>query len=111
MLVLGLAYRANVKEAANSSALLLIEALRQRGARPIIHDPLFSEDELRELGLEPAGELPQRVDALIVQAWHDAYRNLDLASFTGCRALLDGRNAVDRTLVEAAGMQYLGIGR
>ncbi len=112
VLVLGLAYRANVKEAAHSSALLLVEALRQRGARPIIHDPLYSDDEVRDLGLEPAGELPPpRIDALIVHAWHDVYRDLDLASFTGCRALLDGRNALDRTAVEAAGMQYLGIGR
>ena len=112
VLVLGLAYRANVKEAAHSSALLLVEALRRRGARPIMHDPLYSDDELRKLGLEPAGALPPpRIDALIVQAWHDVYRDLDLASFTGCRALLDGRNAVDRTAVEAAGMQYLGIGR
>jgi nucleotide sugar dehydrogenase len=112
VLILGLAYRPNVKEAAHSSALLLAEALRDRGARALVHDPLFSNDEARALGLEPA-ELypPERVDAIIVQALHDAYRGLDWRSFAGLRAVLDGRNALDREAVEGAGIRYVGIGR
>ena len=112
VLILGLAYRANVKEAAHSSALPLAEALRELGAQPLVHDPLFSDDEVRALGLQPPDAFPpDHVDALIVQALHDAYRDLDLRSFAGCRAVLDGRNALDRSMVEAAGMRYLGIGR
>ncbi len=112
VLILGLAYRSNVKEAAHSSALLLDEALRQRGARSLVHDPWFSDDELRALGLEPPESFPPpHVDAIIVQALHDAYRDLDLRSFAGCRAVLDGRNALAPSAVEAAGMRYLGIGR
>jgi UDP-N-acetyl-D-mannosaminuronate dehydrogenase len=101
-----------VKEAAYSSAFLLVEALRERGARPLVHDPLFSGDELRALGLEPPASFPpERVDALVVQAWHAAYRELDLRAFVGCRAVLDGRNALDPAAVRAAGLQYVGIGR
>ncbi len=112
VVILGLSYRANVKEAAYSSARLIAAELRARGARPLVHDPLFSAAEITALGLEPAGELPaEGIDAIIVQAYHDAYRDLDLGSFRGCRALLDGRNALDRQRVEAAGMRYLGIGR
>lgn len=112
VLILGLGYRPNVKEAANSSALLLAEALRSRGARPLVHDPLFSPGEIRALGLEPAEPFPpQQVDAVIVQALHDAYRAIDWRAFAGCRAVLDGRNALDRAAVEAAGLRYLGIGR
>ncbi len=48
---------------------------------------------------------------MIVQAWHDEYRELDFGAFTGCRAVLDGRNVLDQTAVEAAGVRYLGIGR
>jgi nucleotide sugar dehydrogenase len=110
-LILGLAYRANVKEASHSSAFLIVEALANRGARAIVHDPLYSDDEIRELGLEPSGPLPRAADAIIVQAWHDAYRELDLAAFTGCRALLDGRNILDREAVERSGLRYVGIGR
>jgi nucleotide sugar dehydrogenase len=111
VLILGLAYRANVKESANSSTFLIAEALASRGARALVHDPLFSNDEICALGLEPAETLPLPVDAIIVQAWHDAYRQLDLRSFGGCRALLDGRDALERSTVEAAGMIYVGIGR
>jgi nucleotide sugar dehydrogenase len=111
VLILGLAYRANVKEAAHSSTFLLAEALRSRGARPLVHDPWFSDDEIRALGLEPPERFPPRVDALIVQALHDAYRELDWRAFAGCRAVLDGRNALDRAVVEAAGLRYVGIGR
>ncbi len=112
VLILGLAYRPNVKEAAHSSALLLSEALRERGTRPLVHDPLFSNDEVRVLGLEPPDRFPPaHIDGLVVQAWHDAYRDLDLRSFAGCRAVLDGRNALDPAAVTAAGMQYVGIGR
>ncbi|MEX0785738.1 MAG: nucleotide sugar dehydrogenase [Dehalococcoidia bacterium] len=112
VLILGLGYRPNVKEAAHSSALLLAEALRERGARPLVHDSLFSEGEIRALGLEPPGEFPTPgVDAIILQAAHSAYAGLDFASFAGCRAVLDGRNALDRAAVEATGMRYLGIGR
>jgi UDP-N-acetyl-D-mannosaminuronic acid dehydrogenase len=114
VLVLGLAYRPNVREAAHSSAILLSRALRDRGARALVHDPFFSDEEVRALGLDPPPLFPpERLDAIIVQAWHDAYRDLDLRAFAanGCRALLDGRNALDRARVEAAGLTYLGIGR
>ena len=111
VLILGLAYRANVKEASHSSTLLIAKALEERGARPIVHDPLFSAGEIRALDLEAVEALPEPCDAIIVQAWHDEYQDLDLAAFTECRAVLDGRNVLDRATVEAAGMRYLGIGR
>ncbi|MEX2158057.1 MAG: nucleotide sugar dehydrogenase [Dehalococcoidia bacterium] len=111
VLILGLAYRPNVKESAYSSALLLAEALRARGARPLVHDPWFSDDEIRALGLEPPEAFPLRVDAIVVQALHDAYGELDFGSFAGLRAVLDGRNVLDRAKVEAADVWYAGIGR
>jgi len=111
VLVLGLAYRANVKEAAHSSAFGIVAALRERGATALVHDPLFGDDEVRALGLEPPARFPIDVDAVAVQAPHDAYRELDWSAFGRCRAVLDGRNALDRAAVEAAGLRYVGIGR
>ena len=37
--------------------------------------------------------------------------DVDFATFLGCRVVLNGRNALDRARVEAAGVRYLGIGR
>jgi nucleotide sugar dehydrogenase len=110
VLVLGLSYRPNVKEAANSSTFLLAEALRSREARVQVHDPLYSDEALRAFGLEPPASFPLPVDAIVLQAPHDAYAGLDYASF-GCRAVLDGRNVLDRAAIEAAGIRYVGIGR
>jgi nucleotide sugar dehydrogenase len=112
VLILGLAYRPNVKEAAGSTTFALARALEARGTLALVHDPLFSAGEVEALGLQPAQPFPPRtVDAVVIQALHDQYGDLDLSAFTGCRAVLDGRNALLRSDVEAKGMIYLGIGR
>ncbi|HXH21366.1 MAG TPA: nucleotide sugar dehydrogenase [Dehalococcoidia bacterium] len=111
VLVLGLAYRGNVKESAFSSTLLMAAALRARGVRVLVHDPLFSPDEIRGQGLEPSPLPPEAaVDAAVLQAAHREYESLDLSALRGCRVFLDGRGAFERARVEAAGIRYAGIG-
>ncbi len=112
VLILGLSYRPNIKEAAHSSTLLLARELAAGGARVLVHDPYFSGGEIARLGLEaPPTFPPPHTDALVIQALHDQYRDLDFASFPGCSLLLDGRNVLSRERIEATGMRYLGIGR
>jgi UDP-N-acetyl-D-glucosamine dehydrogenase len=111
VVVLGLAYRAGVKESRHSSAVGLAGALAAAGAKVYVHDPLYTEDEIRALGLEPPPTFPLAADALVVQAWHVQYRALDLANWPGLRAILDGRAALDPDAVRAMGITYLGIGR
>jgi len=112
VLVLGLAYRGGVKEAELSSTLLVAEALRHKGASVLVHDPLFTPQEIEALGLV-ASTLPPRpsVDAVVLQAGHAEYASLDFASLKGCRVVLDGRGFFDAPKVEAAGMRYVAIGR
>jgi nucleotide sugar dehydrogenase len=114
VLVLGLAYRENVKEPIFSGGVRLISLLREAGAVPLVNDPLFTDEEIAAHGAEPASleDLP-RGDAIILQAFHDAYRDLDWSSVssTGYRIVLDGRNALDPDAIQRAGMQYIGIGR
>lgn len=112
VLILGLAYRENVKESYHSAALRLHRALTEAGAQVLVHDPFFSPEEIAAHGLQPAAlDPPPAVDAIVLQAYHDQYRSLDLAAFPGCRVVLDGRNALSREAVESRGMRYLGIGR
>jgi nucleotide sugar dehydrogenase len=117
VLILGYSYRENVKEPAFSAAKRLIVALREAGATPLVLDPLFTHEELAATGARPAdpAALP-RVDAAIVQAYHRAFTTLDWAGLAaqGCRAVLDGRNALDapaQAAIRDSGMAYLGIGR
>ena len=111
IVVLGLAYRAGVKESRHSSAFTLADALSSMGAKVYVHDPLYSDDEIRAHGLVPPPSWPLPCDALVVQAWHAPYATLDLASFGGLRAVLDGRAALDPASVAKAGVTYVGIGR
>ena len=112
VLILGLAYRGRVKESELSSALLAAEALRRRGAHVLVNDPLFTDDEIRRHGLEPSPLPPAvAIDAVVLQAAHPEYEGLDYASLRGCRAVLDGRNALDARSIEAAGLKYIAIGR
>jgi len=92
--VLGASYRGGVKETAFSGVFPTVAALQSRGADVRVHDPLYSDDELRALGLEPYA-LGDHVDVAILQTDHAAYRELTPADVPGTRLLVDGRNATD----------------
>ena len=112
VLVLGIAYRADVREDAFSSAFRIRDELRAAGATVYGHDPYFSDEHIRSLGFEPYDlASPEPVRGVIVQAGHAAYRSIDLGAIPGLQLLIDGRNALDRATVEASGVAYLGIGR
>lgn len=112
VLVLGIAYRGDVREDAFSSAYMLRDALRAAGAVVHGHDPYYEPDEVAAMGFEPwrpGADTPVRVAFL--QADHAAYRELDLAAIPGLQLVVDGRNALDPAAVRATGVRYLGIGR
>jgi len=92
--VLGAAYRGGVKETAFSGVFPTVAALRARGAEVSVHDPLYSDDELRGLGFEPYA-LGGAADLAILQTDHADYRDLAPADIPGVKLLVDGRNASD----------------
>lgn len=111
VLILGVAYRGEVREAAFTSAKLLQEALLSHGARVYVDDPLFEADELRRLGYRPlVPEVEGEIAAIILQAAHQAYQTFDFRRFGGSQVVLDGRRALRREAIEALGMRYLSIG-
>ena len=111
VLLLGAAYRADVRETAFSSTYLLQAALWRRGATVYVDDPLYGPAELHALGFQP---LPpgreSEVDAIILQTAHRAYQSFDFRRFARCRVLLDGRNTLARAQVEEAGLRYMALG-
>jgi nucleotide sugar dehydrogenase len=114
VLILGVAYRGDVREAAFTTARLLREALAARGARVYAHDPLFDDAELERLGYTPVSAAPAAdIQALVVQAAHSAYATFDFAQFPECRVVLDGRRALSpEQLAELAarGVRCLWVG-
>lgn len=119
--ILGLGFRPEVKEHLMSPAFGVRTALRARGARAVLVDPLYEKAEIVHHGFEPAtlsellGGSPTlpSVDAVVLVTAHRAFLNLDWAQLAarGVRVALDGRNAWDAAAVDAAGVSYLGVGR
>ncbi len=94
--VLGASYRGGVKETAFSGVFPTVEALAAAGATVVVHDPMYADDELRALGLEPFG-LGSPADAVVVQADHAEYRELSAQDVPGVAVLVDGRRITDAT--------------
>jgi nucleotide sugar dehydrogenase len=113
VLLLGVAYRGDVRETAFSSALLLRDALELRGASVYVHDPLYSDAELSAMGYRPLSPAVEGdIMAIVLQSAHSLYRSFDFVRFDHCRILLDGRHVLDaeRGRLEALGIHYLALG-
>lgn len=94
--VLGAAYRGGVKETAFSGVFPTVAALRTRGAEVRVHDPLYTDEELRRLGFEPY-TLGSEGDLAVLHTDHREYRELGPDHIPGIRLLVDGRAATDAT--------------
>lgn len=111
ILILGLSFRENVKETTKSSTLLLADELKQRKAAVYVDDPLYTAEEIAAFHVKPFSmEDREKIDAIILQAFHDQYQDFKFEQFPNCQLVLDGRNALDRKKIESLGMKYRGIG-
>lgn len=108
--VLGLAYRRGVKEHAFSGAWDLVRGLQARDATPLVHDPLYSQSEIVDLGLE-SFNLGEVCDAVIIQADHEMYAHLSIRDFPSAKFLADGRNITSPGLRAALPSYVVGIGK
>ena len=106
VVVLGAAYRGGVKETAFSGVFDTVEALRVRGAHVTVHDPMYSDDELRALGLAPH-TLGEDADAAVLHTDHAEYQSLSGADLPGVEVILDGRAVLE----DVPGLRRLVIGR
>lgn len=111
VLVLGLAYRANIADTSNSAAFPLVEELSVRGAHVRVHDTLLGEAAVSGAGLTWGSPGDGWAEALVLQAPHAAYLELKPADVPGVVAVLDGRNALDPAPWRAASVGFAGIGR
>ena len=109
IVVLGASYRGRVKETAFSGIFPTVQLLQDRGAVVTVHDPMYSDDELRGLGFEPA-HVGDAADGLVLQADHPEYAEFDTSTFPGVRALVDGRNSTDADKWEGVARIVIGGG-
>lgn len=97
VVVLGASYRGKVKETAFSGVFATVDELKNRGANVLVHDPMYSDEEIIGFGWQPY-HLGENVDVAIVQADHEAYKTLRASDLPGVRLLADGRRVTDPAL-------------
>ncbi len=105
--VLGISYRGGVKESAFSGVFPTVAALTAKGAKVVVHDPMYSDAEITALGFTPY-KIGGAVDGMILQADHAEYKKLSAADFPGVKAVVDGRRALDAKLFAGINVRVIG---
>lgn len=105
--VLGASYRGGVKETALSGVFPTVAALEAEEAIVTVHDPLYTDKELRSLSLQPH-TLGSPVDVAVLQADHAEYLSLSDAQLPGVRVIIDGRGHLDPTAFPSATVLVVG---
>lgn len=108
--VLGAAYRGGVKETAFSGVFPVAAALASQGAIALVHDPMYTDDELKALGLMPY-HLGESVDGAIIQADHVEYRTISAKDLPGATAIVDGRRILDALSFPGVALRVIGAAR
>ncbi len=108
--VLGLSYKANVGDIRESPSLKVIELLEQFGARVRIFDPYFPErSNTKDLTNALKG-----ASVIVLATNHKVFATLLTPAFLKrqkVKAVIDGKNALDKEGILKAHIMYKGIGR
>ncbi len=97
ILLLGLAYKANVDDDRESPTYKLIEKFEALGGQVSYHDPYVpvvpvTREHAEYAGRESVAEITDEYDLILLSTGHDEYKSFDFSDFD-C-ALVDTRNAV-----------------
>lgn len=118
--ILGLAFKADTDDLADSPALDVASQLLQRGAAVHCYDPVAERKAMRqypELAMEyhdTVSELSRECDALVLMTAWPEFKQLswpDLGTGMKRKTLVDARNFLDGQLIQQAGFTYVGVGR
>lgn len=117
--LLGLTFKPDTDDMRDAPALDIIEQLARLGTKVKAYDPLVSQSGMRHgLSNVLVETDPERLadgcDALVVVTEWKEFRSLDFAKMAKLMThpvIIDGRNFLDREVVEQAGFRYVGVGR
>jgi len=105
--VLGISYRGGVKESAFSGVFPTVTALKAAGANVLVHDPMYTDEEIARLGFTPYAT-GTAVDGVILQADHAEYKTLTSSSFPGVQAVVDGRRTMNANNFPGVDFRVIG---
>jgi len=115
--VLGISYRANVKEPRYSPSLEVVRRLRRMGGRVRIFDPYFGAEELKEMGYTGSDSLEravQGVNCLLIAVGHDQFKELPLEHLVQLMrkpaCIVDAARVIDPEEARKRSFVYYGVG-
>lgn len=114
MLILGLAFRPQVKEHICSPVFLLRDEAMELGAEARVHDPLYTDAEISGLGFAPGSlDSDPAPEVVVLNTSHRAFAGIDFTKLAsqGVKVVVDGRNLWSPDTVRKAGLAYFGVGR
>ena len=116
--ILGISYKADVKNPAGSKALELVRVLKRRCKAVRTWDPFFTKSEAEALGYPAAPSLTDALrdaDCVIITVGHSRFRELDLRALKGLVAepcvIVDTAGVIEPKKARALGLVYRGLGR
>jgi len=117
--VLGLAFKEATDDIRESVPVEIVRILRGRGATIRAFDPAAMANAEKELGSDNiyyASSVQDAIagaDALCILTPWDEFKGLTKEDLTGLKSkvVFDGRNLLDKTLVESYGLTYFAIGK
>jgi len=104
--ILGVSYKANVKEPKGSRAIKLVKIFRAKGAKVKVYDPHFSKKELQELGYPAENTIEKAVkgaDCILITVAHDQFKKLNFKKLRNIAksplAIVDMANVVGGSMI------------
>lgn len=117
----GLAFKPNTDDMREAPARVIIAELFKRGATVTAYDPVAMEEARRIFGDESRLRYAERpmqalegADALLIVTEWKEFRSPDFSKIKAALkspVVIDGRNIFLRSELQAAGLEYYGIGR
>ncbi len=117
--LLGLTFKPDTDDMRDAPALNIIEELNRLGAKVKAYDPIVSQTGLSHgisgvLIESDAERLADDCDALVLVTDWQEFLKLDLVTMAKSMKnplIIDGRNFLDKSAIENAGVRYVGMGR
>jgi len=115
ILLLGISYKADVKDIQLSPAEQIVKKLEELGAKVRIYDPYFKSTKI--YGVDAGNDLVSSIlgiDGMIIVTPHKEFSDLEptfLSSKIMNLAVIDTRGIMDKHAAKKAGLIFRGLGR
>ncbi len=115
--ILGISYRANVKEIKNSPAYKIINMLLVKGAKVLVYDPYFRAEEMKKARIPFTESLEKSIDGadcVVFTVSHDIFKSLKPRNIVRVlrkpACIIDGCRIFNPEEVKRKDIIYYGVG-